>query len=219
MTRGRTPSTEAAVERISKTDAQMNHQHYAVRMATSSKMRELGSSMPPFGLVDTRNGTTVTDADLRDHLSVVAFICNHCPYVIHLKDELSAFGTYCATEGVKMVAISANDPQSHPDDAPEKMKQDAELHAYPFPYLFDATQRVALAFDAVCTPEFFVFDRAGRLAYRGQFDSSRPGKGTPSGEDLRTAVDALLKGEMPNPVQKPSIGCSIKWRRENDPNA
>ena len=181
---------------------------------TPSTMRELGSGLPKFDLLDTTTDQRVTDADLSNaKVSVVAFICNHCPFVKHLKPALAEFGEYCQARGAKMVAISSNDPIQYPDDSPARMAEDAQRHGYRFPYLFDETQAVARSFDAACTPDFFVFDAAGRLAYRGQFDSSRPGNGVPvTGEDLRAAVDALLSGQRPSADQKPSIGCNIKWK-------
>jgi hypothetical protein len=141
------------------------------------------------------------------------FICNHCPFVIHLKTALAEFGRDCSAKGVRVVAISSNDIVSHPADAPAEMTKDAAQFGYTFPYLFDETQDIARAFDAACTPDFFAFDAQGNLRYRGQFDDSRPGNGKPvTGADLRTAVDALTRGESPALDQKPSIGCNIKWR-------
>jgi hypothetical protein len=138
--------------------------------------------------------------------------------VVHIKQELSRFGAECREKGVRLVAISANDVSTHPMDGPEQMALDARDHGYTFPYLYDETQAVARAFDARCTPEFYVFDRAGLLAYRGQFDDARPSKLTPvTGRDVRAAVDALLAGEAPDSEQKPSIGCNIKWKSGNAP--
>jgi peroxiredoxin len=176
-------------------------------------MRELGTLMPTFDLPDTVSGKTLSSRTLAGEIVVVAFICNHCPFVIHLKTALASFGRYCAEHGVKMVAISSNDATTYPADAPERMAEDAATFNYPFPYLYDESQAVAKAFDAACTPDFFTFDRQGRLAYRGQFDDSRPGNGkVVTGEDLRSAVDALVAGRSPALDQKPSIGCNIKWR-------
>jgi peroxiredoxin len=180
---------------------------------TPSTMRELGSPLPSFSLPDTVTGGVVTSSSLAGEVVVVAFLCNHCPFVKHLKSELAAFGRHCDSRGARMVAISSNDVTTHPEDSPELMKADAQAFGYTFPYLFDESQDVAKAFDAACTPDFFVFGRDGRLAYRGQFDDSRPGNGKPvTGVDLRAAVDALLDGGRPSPDQKPSIGCNIKWR-------
>ncbi len=176
-------------------------------------MRALGSPLPDFSLPNSTDGELHSAADLRGSLSVVAFICNHCPFVKLLKTELSEFGRYCDERGVAMVAISSNDVNTHPEDAPEFMAQEARQYGYPFPYLYDESQQVARAFEATCTPDFFVFDREGLLAYRGQFDAARPGNGVaPTGADLRAAVDALLNGERPAAAQTPSIGCNIKWK-------
>lgn len=180
---------------------------------TPSTMRALGTAMPSFGLLDTKTSAHFSSASLDGKIAVIAFICNHCPFVVHLKPALAEFGRYCADKGVKMVAISSNDVSTHPSDGPELMAKDAESFGYSFPYLYDESQQVARAFDAACTPDFFVFDRQGQLAYRGQFDDSRPGNGLPiTGQDLRAAVDALLAGKSPSAEQKPSIGCNIKWK-------
>ena len=176
-------------------------------------MRQLGTPLPSFELPDTTTEGVVNSAGLVGRVTVVAFICNHCPFVIHLKPELAEFGRFCADRGVSMVAISSNDVQSHPADSPDNMARDARQFDYPFPYLYDESQDVARAFDAACTPDFFVFDAQGKLAYRGQFDDSRPGNGLPvTGKDLREAVQALVDGKRPGTDQKPSIGCNIKWR-------
>ncbi len=186
---------------------------------TVSGMRTLGGRLPKFELPEVVGGKLVTDFGLRQGVSVVAFICNHCPYVVHIKPQLAEFGRYCDSRGVNMVAISSNDVTTHPADAPDPMTDDAIEFGYTFPYLYDELQTAALDFGATCTPEFFVFDAQAKLAYRGQFDSSRPGNGVPvTGEDVRAAVDALLAGGRPETAQKPSVGCSIKWRPENDPN-
>lgn len=180
---------------------------------TPSTMRELGTLLPSFELPDTISGKLVRSSDWNDQIVVVAFICNHCPFVIHLKRDLAEFGRHCQSQNVTMVAISSNDAATYPADAPELMKADAGEFQYVFPYLYDESQSVARAFDAACTPDFFVFDRAGALAYRGQFDDSRPGNGVPvTGQDLRAAVAALVSGERPSLAQKPSIGCNIKWK-------
>jgi hypothetical protein len=182
-------------------------------MAVASNMLPLGTKLPRFSLVDTVSGQGVGSEGLLGRPSVVAFICNHCPYVKHLRAGLADFGRYCAEQKVGLVAISSNDPGSHPEDGPEKMALEAKSAGYSFPYLFDETQDVARAFNAACTPEFYVFDAVGRLAYRGQFDEARPKNSEPvTGADVRAAVEALLRGAIPGPDQKPSIGCSIKWR-------
>jgi peroxiredoxin len=180
---------------------------------TPSTMRELGSPLPAFDLPDTVSGQRVASTSLQGKVSVIAFICNHCPFVKHLKPELADFGRYCQQQGVGMLAISSNDAASYPSDSPEQMAKDAEAFGYPFPYLYDESQAVARAFDAACTPDFFVFDAPGKLRYRGQFDASRPGNGLAvTGDDLKAAVDALLAGRAPSPDQRPSIGCNIKWK-------
>jgi len=182
-------------------------------MAVPSNMLPLGTSLPSFRLEDTVSGRTVASDELLGRPSVVAFICNHCPYVKHIRAGLAEFGRFCAERGVALVAVSSNDAVSHPDDAPDKMVVEAKTFGYSFPYLFDETQNVARAFDAACTPEFYVFDAAGKLAYRGQFDEARPKNAVPvTGADVRAAVEALLSGGKPNADQKPSIGCSIKWK-------
>ncbi len=176
-------------------------------------MRALGAPLPSFQLPDVRTGRVLSESDLSGPCAVVAFICNHCPFVKTIKPQLAEFGRYCEQRGVPMVAISSNDVVSHPSDGPLLMAEDAERFAYPFPYLYDESQQVAKAFDATCTPDFFVFDRQATLAYRGQFDDSRPSNDLPvTGRDLRAAVDALLNGERPSPQQTPSIGCNIKWK-------
>jgi thiol-disulfide isomerase/thioredoxin len=150
---------------------------------------------------------------------LIMFICNHCPYVKHIRSGIAEFAREYQAKGLAIVAISANDVSTHPDDSPEKMKAEAAAAGYVFPYLYDATQEVAKAFRAACTPDFFLFDRDCKLVYRGQFDDSRPRNNIPvSGKDLRAAADAVLAGE-PLPVeQKPSIGCNIKWKAGHEPD-
>ncbi len=180
---------------------------------TPSTMRELGTPLPAFELPDTVSGKVYDSKAWHGRIVVVAFICNHCPFVVHLKKDLAAFGRYCQSKDVTMVAISSNDVQTYPADSPELMKADAAEFGYVFPYLYDESQSVARAFDAACTPDFFVFDREAKLAYRGQFDDSRPGNGVAiTGHDLKNAVDCLLGGERPPLAQRPSIGCNIKWK-------
>ncbi len=182
-------------------------------MAVPSNMLPLGTALPSFRLTDAVSGRAVASEELLGRPSVIAFICNHCPYVKHIREGLADFGRYCAERGVALVAVSSNDPAQYPDDAPEKMALEAKTFGYVFPYLFDETQAVARAFDAACTPEFYVFDAAGKLAYRGQFDEARPKNAVPvTGSDVRAAVEALLSGGKPSLDQKPSIGCSIKWK-------
>ncbi len=149
---------------------------------------------------------------------LVMFICNHCPYVQHVRAGLAKLGEDYADEDIAIVAISANDPVAYPDDAPERLAAEAKRAGYRFPYLFDETQEVARAYTAACTPDFFLFNRQRELVYRGQFDSSRPGNGVPvTGEDLRAAIDAVLTGEAVSAEQRPSMGCGIKWRPGNEP--
>lgn len=186
--------------------------------ATPSRMVSLGSSMPSFELPDTVTGKEVASAALAGKPSVVIFICNHCPFVKHIRKGLADFGHFCTERGVPMVAISSNDVDSYPDDAPEAMAAEAARAGYVFPYLYDETQAVARAFDARCTPDLFIFDGEGRLAYRGQFDDARPQSPVPvTGRDARAAVEALLAGQRPDANQKASIGCSIKWKPGKEP--
>jgi len=176
-------------------------------------MIPLGTSMPPFTLPDVVSGKSVTDQSLRGSISVVMFICNHCPYVKHVNSELVRLANDYLKHGIKFIAISSNDAINFPDDAPERMKEVALLLKYPFPYLFDESQDVARAFDAACTPDFYIFDKEARLAYRGQLDDSRPSRETPpTGRDIRAALDNLLAGIPVSDFQRPSIGCSIKWK-------
>lgn len=186
---------------------------------TPSTMLPLGTPAPDFSLPNI-DGRTLTLADFADAQGlVVAFICNHCPFVKHLADDLASFGREMQDRGIAMVAISSNDAENYPDDSPEKMKQEAAARGYPFPYLYDATQEVAKAYRAACTPDFYLFDGEHKLVYRGQFDNSRPESGIPiTGGDLRAAVDALLAGEPPLAEQRPSIGCNIKWIPGQEPD-
>jgi len=182
-------------------------------MAVQSNMLPLGTPLPGFRLTDTVSGRAVSSADFGGRPLVVAFICNHCPYVKHLREGLAAFGLFASEREIGFLGISSNDPASHPDDAPDKMTLEARAAGWTFPYLFDDTQDVARAFNAACTPEFYVFDAGGKLAYRGQFDEARPKNTVPvTGADVRAAVEALLAGRAPAGEQKPSIGCSIKWK-------
>jgi len=185
---------------------------------TPSTMLPLGTVAPDFSLpnVDGRIMSLADAAGPRGTL--VMFICNHCPFVKHVADQLAALGRDFMPLGVGFVAISANDVSSHPADSPEQMVREAEERGYPFPYLYDATQEVAKSYHAACTPDFFLFDAGLGLAYRGQLDGSRPGNGVPvTGEDLRAAIDAVVAGRPAAAEQSPSIGCNIKWKPGNEP--
>jgi len=184
-------------------------------MALTSSMLPLGTAAPSFTLPDVTTGRAVSLADFSGKEALlVMFICNHCPYVVHVRCELTRLGLDYAESALGIVAISSNDPVAYPDDSPAELKDMAEEADFQFPVLFDETQEVARAYDAVCTPDFFLFDRERRLVYRGQLDDSRPNRGIAAdGRDLRAAIEAVLGGEPVNPDQKPSNGCGIKWRR------
>ena len=182
---------------------------------TESNMLALGTTAPDFTLPDTISGETVSLQDLKsDRATVVMFICNHCPYVIHVNDELVKLANDYQQQGVNFVAISSNDAENYPQDAPDKMKTHAAEVGYPFPYLYDESQSVARAYDAACTPDFYVFDKDLKLTYRGRLDDSRPNSGKPlTGRDLRKAIDQTMAGEKVDIKQYPSAGCNIKWRK------
>jgi peroxiredoxin len=186
---------------------------------TASTMLPLGTKAPDFSLPNV-DGKTVSLRDLSGGKGLlVMFICNHCPFVKHLRSALAAFGQEYQAKGLKIVAISSNDVGSHPEDSPESMAAEAQAAGYTFPYLYDATQEVAQAYKAACTPDFFLFDKNHGLVYRGQFDASRPGNSKPvTGDDLRAAADAVLAGKPPLLEQRPSIGCNIKWRPGHEPD-
>lgn len=177
-------------------------------------MIPLGSEAPDFRLPDVVSGSELSLGDLKsDVATVLMFICNHCPYVKHLQYGLVEVADEYIPKGVSFVAINSNDVENYPDDSPEKMKEVAEEKGYKFPYLFDETQEVAKAYDAACTPDFFVYDRDLKCVYRGQFDDSRPGNGKPvTGKDMRMALDSIVAGEAVDWEQIPSIGCNIKWK-------
>ena len=176
-------------------------------------MLPLGTSLPGFSLVNATTGELVESASLGGVPVLLTVICNHCPYVVRIKDALAELGRETAAQGVKMVAISSNDAVTYPADGPAAMKADAEKYGYTFPYLFDETQDLARALQAMCTPEFYLFDAAGQLTYRGRLDASSPGNQEPcDGKELRAAITALLSGAPPIEPQLPSRGCSIKWR-------
>lgn len=187
---------------------------------TPSTMLPLGTPAPAFRLPEPSSGRLIGLEDFpMAPAFVVAFICNHCPYVKHLRGALAAFARDVSEKGAVMIAINSNDPVRYPADAPGRMVEEAAAAGWRFPYLFDADQSVARAYRAACTPDFFVFGRDRRLAYRGQFDESRPGNGKPvTGADLRAAVNAVLAGVAPAERQIPSIGCNIKWRPGNEPD-
>jgi peroxiredoxin len=187
-------------------------------MAATSAMMELGTPAPDFRLEEVTDGSTVALTDLADSPALlVAFLCRHCPYVVHVQDAFAALAREYTSRGVAVVGISANDPDSHPDDAPDRLAEQKRAVGFGFPYLFDGSQEVARAYGAACTPDFFLFDGDRRLVYRGRMDDSRPGQGEPTGGDLRAALDAVLAGVPVAADQAPSIGCSIKWRPGNEP--
>jgi len=187
-------------------------------VAVSSTMLDLGTLAPHFALADVRTGQVVDSDRLTAGPLLVMFICNHCPYVKHVRPGLVALGEDYADAPIDIVAISSNDADNYPDDSPEELARIADEVGYRFPVLFDADQSVAKAFRAACTPDFFLFDADRRLVYRGQFDSSRPANDLPvTGHDIRTAIDAVLAGEPVPEDQVPSRGCSIKWKPGNEP--
>lgn len=182
-------------------------------------MLPLGTTAPDFKLPDT-DGRTVALADFKDRSALlVLFICNHCPYVKHIRTGLAQLARDYSPRGVAMVAINSNDVANYPEDSPAKMKAEVKSAGYTFPYLYDETQAVAQAYRAACTPDIYLFDKNRQLVYRGQFDDSRPGNGVAvSGKDLRAALDATLAGKPVSPDQKNSIGCNIKWKPGNEPD-
>lgn len=181
---------------------------------TESNMLPLGTTAPNFQLPDTVSGKNLSFNEIAGNAAtVVIFSCNHCPYVIHINPELVRLANDYLPKGVGFVAISANDVEKYPADAPDKMKMLAQTVGYPFPYLYDESQAVARAYDAACTPDIYVFDGKRKLAYRGRLDDSRPNSGTPlTGRDLRAALEAILAGDAPATKQYPSAGCNIKWK-------
>ncbi len=182
-------------------------------MAIESTMLALGTPAPHFSLPNPATGATVSLEELTGPALVVAFICNHCPYVQHVAAGLAQLGRDLADQGVPMVGISSNDAVTYPQDGPDQMAAEARRHGWTFPYLYDESQDVARAFSAACTPDTFVFDGERRLVYRGQLDDSRPRNDLPvTAADIRAAVDAILAGRAVQPDQRPSIGCGIKWR-------
>lgn len=181
----------------------------------SSNMVPLNILAPSFTLENTLSGKIVSLSQLQSrNATVIVFMCNHCPFVKHIRQELINVATQYIPKGISFIAINSNDVKDYPEDSPENMKKVAEELQFPFPYLYDETQEVAKAYDAACTPDFFVFDGDLKCVYRGQFDNSRPNNGLPvTGKDLRMALDCLLKGEPVPQDQKPSVGCNIKWKK------
>jgi len=188
-------------------------------MAVESAMLPLGTTAPAFILPDVMSGKMYSlDSFHGKNALLVMFICRHCPYVKHVEQEIAKIGKDYQSKQLGLVAISSNDPASYPDDAPDQLKEMAKRLDFRFPFCFDESQAVAKAYKAACTPDFYVFDAQQKLVYRGQLDDSRPGNNKPvTGRDLRAAIDAVLTGKPVDAQQKPSIGCSIKWKRGNAP--
>lgn len=187
---------------------------------TASMMLELSIQAPDFQLPDVVSGETISLATFAGKKALlVMFICEHCPFVKHVEQELAQIGKDYQDQGLGIVAISSNSVETHPQDAPEHLKAMAERLGFTFPYCYDATQAVAKAYTAACTPDFFLFDANMKLVYRGQLDDSRPGNDQPvTGKDLRTAIDLAIAGAEISPEQRPSIGCNIKWTPGNEPD-
>jgi peroxiredoxin len=185
---------------------------------TPSTMLPLGTTAPDFKLPDT-GGKTVSPASFKDAPALlVIFMCNHCPYVIHIRAGLAQLARDYSPRGVAIVGINSNDVANYPADSPANMKDEVKTAGYIFPYLYDETQAVAKAYRAACTPDIYLFDKNRKLVYRGQFDDSRPGNGIPvTGKDLRAALDAALAEKPVSPNQKASMGCNIKWKSGNEP--
>jgi thiol-disulfide isomerase/thioredoxin len=184
---------------------------------TPSTMRDLGTTAPDFSL-PTADGKLIHRRDFLGKPLLVMFICNHCPFVKHLRTHLAKLGKEYLEKGVAIVGINANDAVNYPDDNPAKMLDEIRSVGYTFPYLFDETQQIAKAYHAACTPDFFLYDKDHKLVYRGQYDDSRPDNGKPiTGADLRAAIDAVLAGKPLSANQKASIGCNIKWKLGNEP--
>lgn len=177
-------------------------------------MLPLGTPAPVFELLDTISGKKLNLQQLKSNIAtVIMFICNHCPYVKHIQPDLGALAKEYQKKNISFVAINSNDIVNYPDDAPDKMKEIADKFGYSFPYLYDETQEVAKAYQAACTPDFYVFNKDLQCVYRGQFDDSRPGNKIPvTGDDLRAALDNILHNKPVDPNQKPSVGCNIKWK-------
>lgn len=187
---------------------------------TASTMLQLGTTAPDFSLPDVVTGRTVSLSDFRHKKALlVMFICRHCPFVKHIQDELARLGKDYHNKDVGIVAISSNDAEEFPEDAPNSLREMAEQLGFTFPYCYDQDQQVARAYEAACTPDFFLFDRSRRLVYRGQLDDSRPDSGRPvTGKDLRAAIEAVLGDSPVSFNQVPSLGCNIKWKPGNEPS-
>lgn len=183
---------------------------------TESNMLSLGTRAPKFKLPDTLSGQEVSLEDFakEGNGTVIMFLCNHCPYVLHVNSEIVKVVEDYKEKGIRFIGISSNDAVNYPQDGPDLMKTHGNAVGYNFPYLYDESQEVAKAYDAACTPDFYVFDKDLVLVYRGRLDGSRPGNNIPlTGEDLRSALDTVLEGSEPNPIQVPSAGCNIKWKK------
>lgn len=189
-------------------------------VATSSTMIPIGFDAPDFSLEDTLSGKTFNFTDKKSSKAyLLCFICNHCPYVIHIIEHLTRQCNQWTQKDISVTMISANDPVKYPADSPAKMNELATSQGFSFPYLFDADQNVAKSYKAACTPDFFLFDQSKKLFYRGQYDVARPGKSAPiSGSDLKNAMSLLLSGKSPPEKQIPSLGCNIKWKENNEPD-
>ncbi len=186
---------------------------------TASTMLELGTQAPDFALIDTVSGNKVSLSDFKGKPIAIMFICAHCPFVLHVQDELAKLGQDYADTDLQFVALCANSVESHPADAPDKLAEQAKTCGFNFPYLYDETQEVAKAYTAACTPDYFLFDADHKLVYRGQIDDSRPGTDiSVDARDYRAAIDAVLAGSPPIENQKPSMGCNIKWIPGNEPD-
>jgi thiol-disulfide isomerase/thioredoxin len=181
---------------------------------TPSNMLPLGTEAPNFSLTDTISGQKINlSEEVSASGTLIMFICNHCPYVKYVQEEIVRLAKDYIPQGIRVLAISSNDVETYPEDGPEQMLAEAKKWAYPFPYLYDETQDVARAYDAACTPDFYIFDPDMKLVYRGQLDDSRPGNDIPvTGKDIRAALDDLLRGNPVDQNQTPSIGCNIKWK-------
>jgi peroxiredoxin len=186
---------------------------------TSSTMLPLGTQAPNFRLPDTDSNPVALEDFPGASATLVVFLCNHCPYVKHVRHEFARLAKEYQQKGVAVIGINSNDVANYPEDRPELMAREKVETGYTFPYLYDETQEVAKAYKAACTPDFYVFDKTRKLAYRGQLDGSRPGNAIPvSGQDLRSALDAVLDGKPAAAEQRPSMGCNIKWKRGNEPD-